>query len=157
MTINLYKTFDELNVINKSITLVKSMTGNIKNVTNVTDIVVQISGIMDIINSFNYIFVSEFNRYYYITDIRILSNEICEIHGHVDVLYTYRNIINNTNVIADRNTTLYNRYLPDSRTLRYANTYCIEQEFPDGFNSLATSTHDTRLNYSYVLAVAGGD
>lgn len=156
MNIYLYKTYDRHNKLNKTLTAVRSVSGTLKNATQLTDVTIDMTGIDDVINTFNYLYIDEFNRYYFVTDIKILSGDLYQIHAHVDVLYTYRELIKGMTVVADRSSNRFNRYLADSKSYRYANTYTIEQEFPDGFNN-TSSVHDTKLNYSYILAVAGGE
>lgn len=44
---------------------------------------------------FNYMYIEEFERYYFITDITLISNQLIEITGRVDVLESFKNDIYN--------------------------------------------------------------
>lgn len=52
--------------------------------------------------SFNYVYIRELNRYYFVKERRIKKNNLFELHLVCDVLYTYRNLIrNNQNEIIE--------------------------------------------------------
>lgn len=63
-------------------------------------------------NHYNY--VQAFNRYYFITDITVLTGGSMRISCKEDVLYTYADQIIHCPIIADRSYNAYNAYLPDS-------------------------------------------
>lgn len=144
MTINLCRTTSRKNKVNKSIVTVKTLNGKLKNQTNVTGITIQISGIADIINEINYLHIPEFNRYYFLNDFKILSNEIVEIRGHVDVLQSYHTLINQLKVTAERSTNKVNRYLPDAQIVKNADTFIIGKPFPNAM-----------YDECFILALAG--
>ena len=62
--------------------------------------------------TFNYMKFDD--RYYWITDIISVNNDIWEIHGQVDVLTTFRNHIFNTSAFVLFDSTP-NTQLPDNR------------------------------------------
>lgn len=92
----------------------------------------------------NYCYIDSLDRYYYITDIVILTPEIFEIHCHVDVLMSFKSGIRSNSAIISRQQSNYDYYLQDGvfKTKAYS-TYDV-LKYPSGFNS-----------YHYVLAVAG--
>lgn len=47
----------------------------------------------------NYCYIEELERYYFITDIKLLNNGIAELTAKLDVLETFKNIILNSNAI----------------------------------------------------------
>ena len=69
--------------------------------------------------NFNYMQITTFGRFYFITDIRSIGNNRWEISGHVDVLNTYASGILNNDAVIKRQQNLYNLYLNDPDFLTY--------------------------------------
>ena len=65
----------------------------------------------------NYCYIPDFSRYYFITDISMLTGGMCELTLTLDVLYTYREQINGLQVTASRSSNKYNRYLQDDQQI----------------------------------------
>ena len=63
--------------------------------------------------SANYMYIREFNRYYFITDIISVYNNRIRINGRVDVLYSYRDDILNQYMFIERNQNIYNEKIKD--------------------------------------------
>ena len=63
---------------------------------------------------YNYVYIPEFNRYYYIDDIITLNSRLKEISCSVDVRQSYREQLRNTSAIIARNERYYNQYIPDN-------------------------------------------
>ena len=63
---------------------------------------------------YNYAYIPEFNRYYYIDDIVTLNSRLKEISCSVDVRQSYREQLRNTSAIIARNERYYNQYIPDN-------------------------------------------
>ena len=93
--------------------------------------------------SCNYLYIDEFDRYYYINNIVCKSNDLYEIHAHVDVLYTYANGIKANSAIVGRQQKDYSLYLQDGYYKAYANPNFEIKKFPDGFRG-----------HHYILIVA---
>ena len=64
---------------------------------------------------YNYCYITEFRRYYYITDCIFVRNGIVEIHCTCDVLATYKDVIGSHSCYILRAATGYNQNLPDSK------------------------------------------
>lgn len=64
--------------------------------------------------AYNYAYIPEFNRYYYIDDIVTLNSRLKEISCSVDVRQSYREQLRNTSAIIARNERYYNQYIPDN-------------------------------------------
>ena len=96
--------------------------------------------------TFNYMYISEFSRYYFIDDIRSVHDNLWEISAHVDVLETYKSqILANTAVIR-RQSLKYNTYLNDPEWKTYAYEQVAAFKFPvTPFNK----------DLKYILTVAG--
>ena len=60
----------------------------------------------------NYCFIPDFGRYYFIEDY-VIEGDTITLHMHVDVLYTYRNTILQSQCVALRSSSHGNLYLKD--------------------------------------------
>lgn len=66
-----------------------------------------------IIMEYNYAEIDTFKRKYFITDIKNVRSDLWEISMHVDVLYSYWDILKWDNYFVERNQYDYNALLPD--------------------------------------------
>lgn len=99
------------------------------------------------IYTYNYMYISEFSRYYFIDDIRSVHDNIWEISAHVDVLETYKaDILSNTAVLR-RQEKKFNLYLDDPEFKTYNN----ERVQTKRFNGASGWTK----NLHYVLVTNG--
>lgn len=86
-------------------------------------------------NESNYIYVEEFGRYYYITNIISTNYTLWEIHCHVDVLMSYKDQIRAQTAIVARQEAQYNLLLDDGIFMVYQNpkiqtkTFSVEGPF----------------------------
>lgn len=145
MTIELYVNRDEKNVMNKILPEPYILEGRLKQETSITDPVI----IVDHENPalYNYVFIPSFNRYYFITDIRSIRNNIWELSMHVDVLMTYKDQIKTCSAIIDTSETIgKSEYMSNDvyKTLVKDKTDIIN--FPYGLLD----------NGEYILITAGG-
>lgn len=60
----------------------------------------------------NYCYIPDFGRYYFIEDY-VIEGDTVTLHMHVDVLYTYRNTILQSQCVALRSSSHGNLYLKD--------------------------------------------
>lgn len=74
MTIIFYKTVSNENQIQKTLTDSKTYTGTFKNDLDLLNPKIIISDTSYSILGFNYCFIQELNRYYFVKNITILSN-----------------------------------------------------------------------------------
>ena len=104
MNITLYKTKSANNVISKKLVSEKNL-GNsciLGDNTSVTSPTVIIGGItsIDTISDYNYAYIAQCHRYYYINDIIALSGGRVKLILSVDVLMTYKtDILNSTQLV----------------------------------------------------------
>lgn len=86
-------------------------------------------------NESNYIYVEEFGRYYYITNIISTNHTLWELHCHVDVLMSYKDQIRAQTAIVARQEARYNLLLDDGIFMVYQNpkiqtkTFSVEGPF----------------------------
>ena len=141
-TIDLMRNYSDINVVDKNISTITSATGTLKDKTSIISPVIQIQG--EIPTHCNYMYIAQFDRYYYVNDIVSVYNNIFEISAHVDVLMTYKEQIRACKGIVARQQNNWNLYVDDGAFKTYQNETILVQNFPTGF-----TTEDL------VLAVAG--
>lgn len=118
-------------------------------ITNPTIILHYINGIFD----YNYCYLSEFNRYYFIDEIEVLTGGRVSIKCSIDVLETYQTQIKLLNAILLRGeigqpTEITDNLLPLAKN-KTVNVY----EFTGGDFNINTATN---ANYNFVLNIMGG-
>ena len=112
MTITTYTNTADKFILDKTnyLTIVDSAVSiALKDDTNIISPVLIISNVLD--PDINYCYIAEFGRYYYITNITGDAGNRAFVHGHVDVLMTYKDEIKACKCIANRSTSNYNLYL----------------------------------------------
>lgn len=97
MNITLYITNSEHNQLSKILRNPLTLTGTLKDETDIINPVVMI----EIENpvSFNYAYIPEFDRYYFISDISVVRNNLWRVSMSVDVLQSFRNEIRNVSIV----------------------------------------------------------
>ncbi len=148
LKIILQRNVSDSNHVDKAITNMVTLSGTLKQPTSLLNPVFLIGGILEYVATANYMTIPKFgNRSYYITEIRSVRNNLIEIHGKVDVLYTYRSILRQQTAIVHRQEKRYNLYLNDGVLKFYQNPHVVTQVFPSGFSG---------QNPNLLLIVAGG-
>lgn len=154
VAITLYNTTSDPRKINKVINQVASLSCLIKDPTNKQTPNIILSS--NVSTDFNYVYISSFNRYYFVTSKTVNATNNIEISCKFDPLYTWKTNINNSKIIASRSgdTTKTNAYLPDEIPLQ-VNRNVIYKKFENTspyFGSDKTSTSTA----SYLLTVLTG-
>ena len=144
MNIVLYSNASEINAVDKNITELTTLAGTLREQSSIIDPIITISDIGDYIGSMNYAYIPEFNRYYFITNIESVRNNLWKVSFHVDVLFTYRAAIRANSAIIERNENEYDLKLNDGLFRTQQNPRIAQFPFPNGFNQ-----------WNFVLAVAG--
>ncbi len=143
-SINLLRNTSEVNRLDKFTTLLSTVTGTLKESTSIIDPIIKIQANVSALKNCNYMYISEFGRFYFVNDIRSISNDIVEVSAHVDVLSTYAVGIRNNTAITRRQENKWNLYLNDGSFRVYQNPAVLTKAFPSGFTT-----------QELVLAVAG--
>lgn len=63
--------------------------------------------------NFNYVYIPNFGRYYYVDNIKLLGGERIGVDCSVDVLMSHRAAIGSTQILADRSSSNSNPYIVD--------------------------------------------
>ena len=89
MELQIYNNNSNTNVLNKNITLVNTLDFSLK----IDNSILQPVLILKNYSSGNYCYIEKFKRYYYITDIKLLTGGLYQLQLDVDVLMTYKDEI----------------------------------------------------------------
>lgn len=102
------------------------------------------------LTGYNYMYISELSRYYFIDDIVMVNDNTYDISGHVDVLDTYATEIKANSAIIKRQQNLFNLYLDDPKAVVYSTEQILTKKF---------SKTGFKKNLSYIMTVngSGGD
>lgn len=91
MIINFYNYSGKREIINKSLSVSTALNGLLYNRFNVIRPTIKIRYNGDF--PFNYAYITEFNKYYFIENITRIDNNYIEISFEIDVLKTYSNAL----------------------------------------------------------------
>lgn len=150
MEINLFKCTAENHRVNKSqyISNRFAMNGSLRNESSVVDPVILVEKTNPAKYNYNYMYIAEFNRWYFINDIISIRNNLWEIHAHVDVLYSWYDDLYNMECIIEKSEEFNksNLYYDDGSFILDTRRNVELKEFPTGFNESG----------QYILICAGG-
>ena len=96
---------------------------------------------------YNYAYIPQFQRYYEVVNRNSFREGLFEITFSVDVLMSFKNDINNLNVVVDKQSDfeIGNEYIDDGSLVSENVMFQKIYEFPNGFNDTA----------EYILITAG--
>lgn len=143
LSVTLYNSASPVEKIGKTLTAGGTYSCSLKDTTSVLNPVIIIRT-SDPVYNYNYLYIQEFGRYYFINDIKSVNNNVWEISAHVDVLETYKTAILANDAVIRRQDKLFNLYLddPEFHVLNYERVQTLK--FPQ--NSFSK-------NLTYVLVV----
>lgn len=142
MNLNLFKTNDSDNVINKTLTNKLNITINIKRDVDIISPRLIIRDTQAInINAFNYCQIEELNRFYFIRSINNMGGNLWEVICECDVLETYKADIMASNARYYRNlkTGDYVQGNIDFSTLKTITKHVSSKGFEDGTAIIMTT------------------
>lgn len=146
MNIILGNIADERNKLNKTFTNQTTFSGTLREETNIIKPSILLESSSNL-SGFNYMYIADFGRYYFIKDIVSVKYNLWRIIGYVDVLMSFKSgietcpiILSNTEIIASES------YMQGEmwKTLVKSKTDIIN--FPSGLNSSG----------EYILITSGG-
>ena len=135
MTLTLYQMTSENNKIGKTKTLIGTYNITLREESSLLYPKIRLAVSSSTVANANYMYIAEYGRYYFITDIISVRNGVVEIAGTVDVLETYSSEILNLDVVIDRQQYVGDFYLPDNDLSIFANPHIVTKEFPSGFTN----------------------
>lgn len=150
MQISLFRCTAENNRVDKTnfITNRFPIDGTLRSESSVIDPIITVEKNNVTLYDYNYMYIADFKRWYYINDIISIRNGLWEIHAHVDVLYTWGADIKNMEGVADKLEGIdqANVYFDDGSFVMDCRNDIQVKEFPNGLNETG----------SYILICAGG-
>ena len=146
-TISLFKTASENNRVVKTLTDEKQLSGELRNQTSVLNPSIRIES-ADNISTYNYAYIPEFGRYYYITDIVSVRTNCWTVSLRCDVLMSYKDEIQGLNVILNNTQeTGLSNYMASPNWVNLVKTKTDIKVFPSGLSEQG----------EFILITAGGD
>ena len=139
----LYNNGSPKNQIRKNLTSVATLTGTFRDSVDIHNPVFRIERTNPI--GFNYVYISDFGRCYYVTEVNAIRKDIMEVHCKCDPLNSFASQILANKAIIDKQQNNYNLYLNDDSIKTYQNPLISTWKFPNSFGAA----------YTYVLLVAG--
>lgn len=160
----LYKNLSDNNVVNKTLQVVKELTGTVRSSLDAFNPSIQIEyeGAIDA----NYLYIDDLKKYYYIKGVSYDYKNITTISCSEDVLMTFRDDIKKQKAIIERNSNLFNMYIQDAMRKMQQNTATYIKQFPNAFgvpeygqpiNINQSWTYMLTVNGSYENLVDDGD
>lgn len=150
MQISLFTCNAERNRVNKSEFLTNRfvLDGSFRKSTSALNIEVDVQKTNLLTYKYNYMYIDEFKRWYFIDEIISVRTNLWTIHATVDVLMSFRDDIYVSPAIIDKveNESVANLYLDDGSFVMDSRKYNEIKEFPSGLNE----------NGQYILICAGG-
>ena len=151
MTVTLYKNTSDKRNLNKVISEIKSVSATAKGEINI----ISPTLILEYFSTdFNYCYISDFKRYYFVNSITLLTGQRVQINLSVDVLMTYKEEIKNLTVNVLRYENIEPTFLSDSRIPLFSDTIQKVIEFPENIFNLENPPENSK---NFLLTVAGGD
>lgn len=146
MIIKLYKCSDSPIVVNKTLTDEKIITGTTKELLNIHSPSILVA---QDVSEYNYMYIPDFDHYYYINGCDIVKNGLYQIKEvRSDVLMTYKDQFLSLPAIIDKteSAALGDEYINDGSFISSVQTYNTIYNFTSGFND----------EPDYILLTAGG-
>lgn len=145
MNIILYVNNSEKNKIGKNLTNDFSLSGTLRDATNIINPVILLE--LNEIGNYNYCYIPNFNRYYFITDITVIRTGLFAISLMVDVLESFKTNIKNLSVILLNTQNVgTNNYLSSQVFRNNVKSKTDIINFPNGLNDSG----------EFILITAGG-
>lgn len=134
MNITLYKNISEKNRLDKTLIEPIPLVGTLKAETSLINPILIIES-ESVITS-NYLYILEFDRFYYINDITVLRNNLYQLSCSVDVLTTWKSAILNLDAIIEKQKEKADMYIDDGSFVNECRTFNTIINFDNGFNEV---------------------
>ena len=134
MNITFYKNSSEKNKIGKSISNKLTLSGNLRDECSITSpsILVESTSLVN----YNYCYIPEFKRYYFISDIVSVRNNLWRVSLKCDVLESFKSDILKLSCIVDKQQNQsYSNNIDDGSYINRADSFVEIANYQNGFNS----------------------
>ena len=145
MKIEFYKNSSDKNKIGKFLSSVLTLNGNLRDECSITSpsILVEATSLVD----YNYCYIPEFKRYYFISDITSVRNNLWRVSLKCDVLESFKKDILNLSCIVDKQQNQsYSNNIDDGSYVNRADSFVEIANYQNGFISSG----------EFILITAGG-
>lgn len=179
--IELYKNFSEYNKVNKSIYMVVEVEGILRQGTSISSPIIQfefpkeyyeniflvddddnfvtdnddisiiMTGGYKHYPEFNYAYIREFNRYYFVSDVSVIRDRLWQVEMKVDVLMSFKDTLLNQTAFIDRNEFNYDITLVDDELTTKSDVE-VEEIFSDNDPDIERFSY---TNENYILVSNG--
>lgn len=146
MTVNLYRQISETNKIEKTLTEPITLEGSFRGVADALNPTLSIQS-ADNLSDYNFLYIPDFARYYFIDSIVAIRTNLWEVRGRVDVLMSYASAIKNLSGIVRRSASSFNEEIKDEKLVMLNRTSIQGKKLVGNFSREA--------EYPFVLVVAG--
>ena len=145
MELNLYYNTSDNRTINKTLTLGLTISGNLREESSIIKPIITIKS--DNVIRENYLYIPEYQRYYYITGKESVRTGIWRIHMEVDPLMSFKRDVLALTVVVSKQSEITNgdEYIDDGSLVTDNQLFKTVYNFTDGFND----------NAQYILITAG--
>jgi hypothetical protein len=145
MIINLQHNSSENNAVYKSVSLITSVTGTMREESSIINPIIEINGVnAATLAHCNYAQIAVFGRSYFVKDITAINANAVRVSLHSDVLSSFASEFMGLSAVIGRQENAWNLYLNDGMFKTYQNSDVYTKSFPSGFSS-----------QNFVLAVSG--
>lgn len=121
MNIVLHKNTSPTNKVDKSIDTGITLEGTLRENTSIVDpeFLVELDFDTADVAELNYLYSEDFGRYYYITNIVHVTDQLWDLQCHVDVLMSFKTEIREQTAVVSRQEMKYNTMLDDGWYMAY--------------------------------------
>lgn len=145
MDINLYYNSSDNRCITKHLTDIKVISGTLRDETSIINPIITTNN--SSIIRYNYAYIPEFKRYYYINNIESVRNHVWKLYLQVDPLMSFKGDILALKVVAEKQSLLENgdEYIDDGSLVSDNLMFKTIYNYANGFNNTS----------EYILITAG--
>lgn len=145
MEIQLFNNKSDNRCIRKELINGLSVTGSLRESCNVIEPVINFE--CESLMKYNYAYIPDFRRYYFITKFTNVANNVWEVEFKVDPLMSFKGDILALDVVVDKQSDKFigDEYIDDGSLVTDNNTFTTVYNLSNGFNN----------NSEYILITAG--
>ena len=150
MNITLYMNKSDKNHVTKNIVSLVTLEGALRNNCSIVTPVIEINDSRAA--SCNYVYIEDFNRYYYVDNIIVGITGLYTLELQVDVLMSFKEYFTNLSAIVARQENIYNLYLDDDKFLVSAQRMYVTKAFPN-----RVTPANSPGAKPFIITLAGGE
>lgn len=155
MEIKLYKNSSDKNVVDKSITLLATYSdATLKEDSGIDELSIIINNNWNNVDSINYAYITEFNRYYFVSQPILLKGGRMELPLTIDPLMSLKDQLLQTTQLIGRQEYKQSKYQSDGQMPTNVKKTIDVQQFTQGTFNTDTATN---TSYNFVLTVSGNN